>query len=106
MAKHFAELTFTDSVKGAQELYGSRDMYEKFENRMPEQNTMYHRELQHLEQIDGFYIATVNSDGWPYVQFRGGPKGFLKVIDQKTLGYADLHSFPTRRSSDHRKSVV
>jgi predicted pyridoxine 5'-phosphate oxidase superfamily flavin-nucleotide-binding protein len=47
-------------------------------------------ESEFIEARDGFYQATVSETGWPYVQFRGGPKGFLKVIDSKTIGYADF----------------
>jgi predicted pyridoxine 5'-phosphate oxidase superfamily flavin-nucleotide-binding protein len=43
-----------------------------------------------IEDRDSFYMATVGENGWPYVQFRGGPKGFLKIIDQETIGYADF----------------
>ena len=89
MAKNFAEIAFTDSVKEAQETYGSRHIYQKVEQRLPEQNTLYLKEMSHIEKIDGFYMSTVGENGWPYVQFRGGPKGFLKVIDQHTIGYAD-----------------
>ena len=48
------------------------------------------RESTFIEARDGFYQATVNEDGWPYVQFRGGPSGFLKVLDDRTIGYADF----------------
>ncbi len=90
MAKNFAEITFTDSVKKAQEKYGSREVYAKVEKRLPEQKDLYLREMTHIERMDGFYMSSVGENGWPYVQFRGGPKGFLKVIDQNTLGYADF----------------
>ena len=48
------------------------------------------KEAAYIESRDSFYMATVGENGWPYVQFRGGPKGFLKVIDETTLGYADF----------------
>jgi len=47
-------------------------------------------EAEFIEARDGFYQATVNENGWPYVQFRGGPPGFLKVLDEQTIGYADF----------------
>lgn len=90
MSQNFTKYAFTDSVKKAQEQFGSREIYEKVENRLPDQAQIYHREIALIEKLDGFYMATVNEDGWPYVQFRGGAKGFLKVIDQETLGYADF----------------
>ncbi|MCH7547573.1 MAG: pyridoxamine 5'-phosphate oxidase family protein [Planctomycetes bacterium] len=48
------------------------------------------REIDFIAQRDGFYLGTVSEDGWPYVQYRGGPTGFLKVIDDATLAYADF----------------
>lgn len=90
MKKNFAQITFTDSVKEAQKQYGSREIYEKAENKLPDQSLLFQREMAHIERMDGFYMATVNEDGWPYVQFRGGPKGFLNVIDQGTVGFADF----------------
>lgn len=47
-------------------------------------------ERSFIEDRDGFYLATVNSDGWPYVQFRGGPRGLLRVLDGTTIGWADF----------------
>ncbi len=47
-------------------------------------------EIEFIGQRTSFYLATVNSDGWPYIQHRGGPRGFLKVLDEHTLGFADL----------------
>jgi uncharacterized protein len=47
-------------------------------------------EIDFIAQRDSFYQATVSESGWPYVQFRGGPMGFLKVVDSKTIGYADF----------------
>lgn len=90
MAKNFAEIAFTDSVKKAQEQFGSRHIYARMESKFPEQNKIYLKEMEHIAKMDGFYMSTVGENGWPYVQFRGGPKGFLKVVDQETLGYADF----------------
>lgn len=47
-------------------------------------------EIDFIEQRDGFYMATVGEQGQPYLQFRGGKRGFLKVLDEKTLGFADF----------------
>lgn len=90
MVRNFAQIAFTEEVKKAQQQYGSREIYQKVENRLPDQNLLFQREMAHIERMDGFYMATVGENGWPYVQFRGGAKGFLKVIDQQTLGYADF----------------
>ena len=48
------------------------------------------RETAFISAIDGFYQSTVSETGWPYVQFRGGPAGFLKILDDKTIAYADF----------------
>ena len=90
MTKNFTEIAFTDSVKAAQETYGSRHIYARMEDKQPEQNKLYLREMNHIQKLDGFYLSTVGENGWPYVQYRGGPTGFLKVIDQQTLGFADF----------------
>ncbi len=90
MARRFAEITFTPSVKAAQTRYGSRTANEGFEHVPDPGNTLGDRETTFIEARDGFYQATVNEDGWPYVQFRGGPPGFLKVLDDRTIGYADF----------------
>ncbi len=90
MRQNFTNYTFTDSVKKAQEKYGSRKSYSKMDDNGPDQYQIFQREIAHIQRQDSFYMATVGENGWPYVQFRGGPKGFLKVIDQETLGYADF----------------
>ena len=90
MGQNFTQIAFTDSVKKAQEKYGSREIYQKVEERGPDQSKLYLGEMEFVKQRESFYMATVGENGWPYVQFRGGPKGFLKVIDQETLGYADF----------------
>jgi len=90
MAKAFAQLTFTPAVRRFQEKYGSRASYERFEHGPITGDRLGPAEQEFVRGIDGFYQSTVSADGWPYVQFRGGPRGFLKVLDEKTIGYADL----------------
>lgn len=90
MSHKFYDLTFTPSVKAAQEHYGTRKNYARFEGGESDFNGLTDAESDFIEQRDGFYIATVNEDGQPYIQFRGGPIGFLKVMDDRTLGYADF----------------
>ncbi|HRI04692.1 MAG TPA: pyridoxamine 5'-phosphate oxidase family protein [Pyrinomonadaceae bacterium] len=89
MPNPFAKIAFTDSVKKTQEQYGVRRANERLEN-IDRLDELTHNEAVFIGERDGFYMATVNEDGHPYVQFRGGPKGFLKVLDEKTLGYADF----------------
>lgn len=90
MTKAFTQLTFTPAVRRFQERQGSRQAYERFEQGPLTGDRLGAAEQEFVREIDGFYQATVSSSGWPYVQFRGGPPGFLRVLDEKTLGYADL----------------
>ena len=90
MAKVFAELAFTDAVQVMQDKHGSARMYARMlEKDAPADDRLGPREAQFIAMRDGFYQATVSETGWPYVQFRGGPRGFLKVLDDKTIAYAD-----------------
>lgn len=89
MPNPFAKIAFTDSVKETQEHYGTRRGNERLEN-LDRLDELTRDEASFISQIDGFFMATVNQNGHPYVQFRGGPKGFLKVLDERTLGYADF----------------
>jgi predicted pyridoxine 5'-phosphate oxidase superfamily flavin-nucleotide-binding protein len=91
MARNFTNIAFTPSVKAAQARYGSRAAYSRIEqgaNAGPD--PLGEREKAFIEARDGFYQATVSETGWPYVQFRGGPAGFLRVLDNRTIGYADF----------------
>lgn len=91
MALAFADIAFTPSVRAAQEAHGSAQAYAKFMR--PEAvggDRLTERETAFISLRDGFYQSTVSETGWPYVQFRGGPEGFLKVIDDKTIAYADF----------------
>ena len=86
----FGSLVFTPLVKKLQERYGSRRQYERMENSGASQDRFTAFETEFLAERDSFYMATVGATGWPYVQHRGGPKGFLKVIDDHTLAFADF----------------
>ncbi len=88
MSQNFTKYAFTDSVKQVQKQYGSRKSYERMES--GDKYVLTNREIPFIEARDGFYMATVGENGWPYVQYRGGPKGFLKALDNTTLGYADF----------------
>lgn len=90
MSHKFADITFTPSVLAAQQHYGSREQYRKIQQRGGPNDRLGPNEAAFLARRDGFYMASVSETGWPYVQFRGGPAGFLKVLDEKTLGYADF----------------
>ncbi|MFA9204316.1 MAG: pyridoxamine 5'-phosphate oxidase family protein [Flavobacteriales bacterium] len=90
MARAFADICFTDSVKQAQILYGSREANQGFEQADDARSELSVREADFIEARDSFYQATVSESGWPYVQHRGGAVGFLKVLDANTIGYADF----------------
>lgn len=90
MGRAFAEIAFTPSVKAAQTQYGSRRLNERLEATPDRQDELTPDEREFIESRDSFYQATVSETGWPYVQFRGGPIGFLKVLDSRTLGFADF----------------
>ncbi len=90
MANNFTELAFTDSVRKMQDDYDTRALYEKFEAKAPTRNILTWREKEFVAHRDGFYLASVGENGWPYMQFRGGPPGFLKVLDDNVLAFADF----------------
>jgi len=90
MARAFADITFTESVKAAQSLYGSRENNRGFELADDPRNSLSASEAEFIHARDSFYQATVGENGWPYVQHRGGAIGFIKVLDERTLGYADF----------------
>ena len=91
MALRFAELMFTPTVKAEQEKAGSRASYARMElPQAPARDRIGATEAAFIAERDSFYMASVTETGWPYVQHRGGPPGFLKVIDEKTLGFADF----------------
>ena len=90
MANKFHEIAFTEAVKAVQEKYGTRRHYEKLESRADSNDKIGDAETDFIESRDGFYLGTANDNGQPYIQFRGGRPGFLKVLDERTLGYADF----------------
>lgn len=90
MPRKFGEIAFTPEVQTAQEQRGSRQTYEKYIANGPANDLITPKIAEFIAQLDGFYLGTVSSNGYPYIQFRGGAPGFLKVLDEKTLGFADF----------------
>ena len=90
MGRRFAELAFTPKVKEQQELHNSRRQYEHVEQAGRPDLHLSPEDQEFIRQRDEFYMATVSETGWPYIQYRGGERGFLRVIDDHTLGFADL----------------
>lgn len=90
MPRRFAQLTFTDNVKAAQAHYGTRAHNERYEASEIRNVELGSREREFIAARDSFYMATVGTSGWPYVQHRGGQPGFLQVLDARTLAFADF----------------
>jgi hypothetical protein len=93
MSKHYGEIAFTDAVRDVQDRYGSGAFYKAKSMRAPAaegSDALTDDAREFLGQRDGIYLATVSETGWPYLQFRGGPVGFLRVIDEHTVGWADF----------------
>lgn len=91
MSHAFFDLAFTPQVRAMQTRQGSRDAYSRFDDGEPAQRgKLGPREATFIAERDGFYQATVGETGWPYVQFRGGLKGFLQVLDEQHIAYADF----------------
>ncbi len=90
MVNNFTELAFTDRVRKMQEDYDTRALYEKFEAKAPTRNILTWKEKGFVARRDAFYLASVGENGWPYLQFRGGPPGFLKVLEDNVLAFADF----------------
>jgi hypothetical protein len=91
MARAFAEIAFTSAVRAVQARQGSAAAHDRaLAPDADPANRIGPEAAAFIAARDGFYQATVSETGWPYVQFRGGPPGFLKVLDERTLGYADF----------------
>lgn len=90
MPNAFATISFTESVKAAQTRYGSRENNLGFELANDPRNELGEFEAEFISARDSFYQATISENGWPYVQHRGGPQGFLKVLDSRSIGFADF----------------
>jgi predicted pyridoxine 5'-phosphate oxidase superfamily flavin-nucleotide-binding protein len=86
---NYAKLAFTDAVKALQTEKGSRSNYERME-RFTSKNGLTPNEMAMIANQDHFYLASVGENGFPYIQHRGGPKGFLKVLDAQTLAFLDF----------------
>ena len=91
MANAYNNIAFTKTVKARQSALGSRKAYAEREDGATRTNDrLGPAEAAFLTQRQSFYMATVNDEGWPYVQHRGGPEGFLRVLDDRTIGFADF----------------
>ncbi|MEP7299192.1 MAG: 2Fe-2S iron-sulfur cluster-binding protein [Burkholderiales bacterium] len=90
MGRAYSDIAFTPTVRAMQTRMGSRSVYAPLDRTLDKRDVLAAAEADFIHERDGFYQATVGESGWPYVQYRGGPAGFLKVLDPKTIGYADF----------------
>jgi predicted pyridoxine 5'-phosphate oxidase superfamily flavin-nucleotide-binding protein len=91
MGRRFQELAFTPLVKKHQQEHDSKRLYERMEKAAPQgADTLGPAEEAFIRRRDSFYMASVSETSWPYVQHRGGPKGFVRVINPSLIGFADL----------------
>ena len=90
MKRYASDVAFTPAVKAIQAEKGSRSSYARMEERGAWQTKVTPDLEAFLAELDMFYLGSSNGEGQPYIQYRGGPPGFLKVIDEKTLGFADF----------------
>jgi predicted pyridoxine 5'-phosphate oxidase superfamily flavin-nucleotide-binding protein len=92
MPRRFFELAFTPAVQAVQRRRGSRPMYARAaaSDAAPADRALGPREVAFLGARDSFYLASVSETGWPYIQHRGGPPGFVRVPDGQTIAWAEL----------------
>lgn len=111
MARNYVHTLFSDAARAAQAADGSREAYARMEegaDGAPDQ--LGPKEAEFIAARDSFYLASVTPDGWPYVQHRGGPAGFLKLLEGNRLGFADYrgnrqHVTTTNLAADPRCSL-
>jgi predicted pyridoxine 5'-phosphate oxidase superfamily flavin-nucleotide-binding protein len=90
MPQRFYELAFTPAVKAEQAKHGSAHQYDRMQHNPAFDNALGPDEQHFLSLRDSFYMASVSETGWPYLQHRGGPPGFLHIFSPTLLGFADL----------------
>jgi predicted pyridoxine 5'-phosphate oxidase superfamily flavin-nucleotide-binding protein len=109
MTGHYAHIAFTPSVREHQLANGSAAAYERMAaGAAYEGDVLGSDEALFIESRESFFLASVSETGWPYVQHRGGPPGFLRVMDERTLGFADFRGnrqYVTRGNVDHDARV-
>ena len=91
MGRRYTQIAFTPAVKAIQEQQGSRKSYARLEQDEPRApDALGEDEAEFIAARDSFYMATVSETGWPYLQHRGGPVGFVRVLDEHTLAFPDF----------------
>ncbi|OIJ27448.1 pyridoxamine 5'-phosphate oxidase family protein [Nocardioides luteus] len=108
MTGHYGQVAFTPLVAEHQAIHGSAAAYARMAEVDGVPDRIGRAEAAFISSRDSFFLATVSETGWPYVQHRGGPPGFLKVVDETTLGFADFRGnrqYITRGNLDHDERV-
>jgi predicted pyridoxine 5'-phosphate oxidase superfamily flavin-nucleotide-binding protein len=90
MRRPVSDIAFTPAVKAFQVQHGSRDAYARLERERGWEQTITPELEAFIAERDSLYLGTANAEGQPYIQHRGGPKGFLKVLDERTVAFADF----------------
>lgn len=90
MGHRFADIAFTPAVRAVQETLGSRKAYARLDGPAVSNGALGETEASFIAARDSVYMATVSETGWPYIQHRGGPAGFVRVLDETTIGFADF----------------
>ncbi|MEV6098349.1 pyridoxamine 5'-phosphate oxidase family protein [Nocardia sp. NPDC051981] len=91
MSNRYARIAFSAAARERQRIAGSyRDYGAQLESGRDEPQPLELREMGFIRAADSFFLGTATPDGWPYIQHRGGPKGFVQVLDERTLAFADL----------------
>lgn len=90
MGQHFARIAFTPAVQAEQQALGSRTHFARMAESGRDDSRLSLQEASFIHARDSLYMATVSATGWPYMQHRGGPPGFVRVLDAETLGFADF----------------
>lgn len=105
-----SDIAFSPSVKAVQERRGSRAGYAKMETKGGFATTIDEELAAFIAEQSAFYLATASADGQPYIQHRGGPKGVLRVLDDRTLGFADFAGnrqyISTGNLADNPKAMI
>ena len=89
-SKFVSDIAFTESVKKRQEEMGSRQIYQNMAEKRDWQIKVSDQLAYFISQRDSFFMSSANAEGQPYIQHRGGPKGFLKILDDEHLAFADF----------------
>jgi uncharacterized protein len=89
LTRAFTSLSFSTAVKAAQGRYGARQHCMRLEQKEPANDRLTEDLMAFIAGTDSFFIGTASREGWPHLQHRGGPAGFLKILDDRTLAFAD-----------------